>query len=96
MTPQEYIVWYDGTNNGGYKNFVPPPGTTNPDGTFHDSPVGICKAVPFNTPLTSTQKIQIVLKGQNYLVRTNNWKLSPTNLINHGTVTNGGDVNATQ
>lgn len=96
MTPQEYITWYDGTNNGGYQNIVSPPGTTNADGTWDDTPVGICKAVLFNTPLTSTQKIQIVFNGKPYAVRTNDWKFSSTNITNHGTVTNGGDINATQ
>jgi hypothetical protein len=96
MIPKEYVVWYDGTNNGGFTNIVPPPGTTRSDGTWDDTPVGICKAVPFNTPLTSTQKIHINLNGQVYSVRTNNWKFSSTNLTNHGTITNGGDVNETQ
>jgi hypothetical protein len=101
MTPQEYIVWYDGTNNGGFTNIGPTyvsttSQTTRVDGTFDDAPVELCKAVPFTTPLTSTQTIQILMNGKAYQVRTNNWKFSSTNLTNHGTVTNGGDVNKTQ
>jgi hypothetical protein len=101
MTPQEYIVWYDGTNNGGFTNIGPTfisttSQNTRGDGTFDDAPVGLCKAVPFTTPLTSTQTMQVLLNGQAYQVRTNNWKFSSTNLTNHGTVTNGNDVNATQ
>lgn len=101
MTPQEYIVWYDGTNNGGFTNIGPTyvsttSATTRADGSFDDAPLGLCKAVPFNTPLTSTQTIQVVMNGKNYQVRTNNWKFSSTNLTNHGTVTNGVDVNKTQ
>ena len=101
MTPQEYIVWYDGTNNGGFKNIGPTyisttSETTRADGTFDDAPIGICSPTPFNTPLTSTQTIQIMLNGQAYLVRTNKWQFSSTNLTNHGTVTNGSDIKATQ
>jgi hypothetical protein len=101
MTPQEYIVWYDGTNNGGFTNIGPTyvsttSQTTRADGTFDDAPVELCKAVPFTTPLTSTQTIQVLMNGQAYQVRINNWKFSSTNLTNHGTVTNGTDVNKTQ
>jgi hypothetical protein len=101
MTPQEYVVWYDGTNNGGFQNIGPShisttSKTTRADGSFDDAPVGICKSVPFNTPLTSTQTIQVLLNDQAYLVRTNKWQFSSTNLINHGTVTNGADIKATQ
>ena len=70
--------------------------TTRADGTFDDAPVKLCKAVPFTTPLTSTQTIQVLMNGQAYQVRINNWKFSSTNLTNHGTVTNGTDVNKTQ
>jgi len=101
MTPQEYIVWYDGTNNGGFTNIGPTyisttSPTTRADGTFDDAPVELCKALPFNTPLTSTQTIQVLYNSQTYQVRTNNWKFSSTNLTNHGTITNGVDVNKTQ
>jgi hypothetical protein len=101
MTPQEYIVWYDGSNNGGFTNIGPTyvsttSQTTRTDGTFDDAPVHLCKAVPFTTPLTSTQTIQIVFNGQAYPVRTNNWQFSSTNLTNHGTVTNGADISKTQ
>jgi hypothetical protein len=85
-------------HNGGYTNIVPTyisttSATTRADGTFDDAPVGICQALPFTSPLTSTQTIQVLLNGQPYKIRTNNWKFSSTNLTNHGTVTNGGDVN---
>jgi len=101
MTPQEYDVWYDGTTNGGFTNIGPTyisttSATTRADGTFDDAPLGLCKQVPFNTPLTSTQTIQVLFNNQAYQVRINNWKFSSTNLTNHGTVTNGTDVNATQ
>ena len=102
MTPQEYVVFVDGTNNGGYTNIGPTyisgtSATTRADGTFDDAPFGVCKAVPFNTPLTSTQAIRVLLNSQPYVVRpTTTWKNSSTNLPNHGTVTNSSDVNATQ
>jgi hypothetical protein len=101
MTPQEYIVWYDGTNNGGFKNIGPTyvsttSMTTRTDGTFDDAPVELCKAVPFTTPLTSTQTIQVLFNNKAYNVRTNNWKFSSTKVTNHGTITNGSDVNKTQ
>lgn len=100
-TPQEYVVWYDGSNNGGFTNIGPSristtSQTTRSDGTFDDAPMGLCSPVPFNTPLTSTQTIQVLLNSQAYGIRTNNWKFSSTNLTNHGTVTNSVDVNATQ
>jgi hypothetical protein len=101
MTPQEYVVWYDGSNNGGFTDIGPTyvsttSKTTRSDGTFDDAPLGLCKNIPFNTPLTTTQTIQVLFNSQPYTIRTNNWKFSSTNLINHGTVTNGADVNASQ
>jgi hypothetical protein len=101
MTPQEYIVWYDGTNNGGFTNIGPTyvsttSQTTRADGTFDDAPVELCRSVPFNNPLTSTQTIQILFNNQAYQVRTNHWQFSSTNVTNHGTVTNGGDIQKTQ
>jgi hypothetical protein len=101
MTPQEYIVWYDGTNNGGFHNIGPSyvsttSQTTRVDGTFDDAPVELCRPVPFNNPLTNTQTIQILFNNQPYTVRTNHWQFSSTNVTNHGTITNGGDINKTQ
>jgi hypothetical protein len=70
---------------------------TRADGTFDDAPVGACKAVPFNTPLPTSQDISIKLSnGSSYKVRHNDFEFSSTNLINHGTVTNGSDIIKTQ
>lgn len=101
MEPQEDVVFWDGTTTNGYVDIGPSPISTTSkftrnDGTFDDAPIGYCKYVPFNTPVTSTQKIQILLNGTAYPVRTNNWSASSTNLPNHGTVTNGADINASQ
>jgi len=70
---------------------------TRADGTFDDAPAGACKAVPSNTPLPTSQDISIKLSnGSSYKVRHNDFKFSSTNLINHGTVTNGSDIIKTQ
>ncbi len=93
MTPTEHVVFWDGTIRDGNIG----PTTTASDGTFHDAPVGVCKAVPFNTPLLTSQDISMKLSsGTSYTVRHNDFKFSSTNLTNHGTVTNGGDINASQ
>jgi hypothetical protein len=100
MIPQEHVVFWDGSTKDG--NIGPTyvtttSKTTRADGTFDDAPVGACSAVPFNTPLTTTQDIKILTGGGTvYTVRHNDFKFSSTNLINHGTVTNGSDVTATQ
>jgi hypothetical protein len=52
--------------------------------------------VPFTTPLTNTQTIQVLFNNQTYKLRTNNWKFNSTNLTNHGTITNSVDINKTQ
>ena len=100
MTPTEHVVFYDGSTKDspvGKTNISTTTNTTKTDGTFHDAPVGICKAVPFNTPLTTSQDISIVLSnGLTYKVRHNDFKFSSTNLTNHGTATNGGDIQASQ
>ncbi len=100
MTPQEHVVFWDGTTKDG--NIGPTyisttSQTTRADGTFDDAPVGACKSVPFSTPLTTSQDIKILLSnGITYTVRHNDFKFSSTNLTNHGTVTNGSDITATQ
>jgi len=99
MVPHEHDVWYDGTTDDkdiGPSYVSTSSHTTRSDGTFDDAPLGLCKFVPFNTPYTSSQDITILWKGQSYSVRHNDWQFSSTNLINHGTVTNGNDVNVTQ
>jgi hypothetical protein len=98
MEPQENIP---GVTTG-YQDIGPSriSGTstfTRADGTFDDAPVGKCPPVPVTT-LTpfATQSIQILLNGTAYPVRTNSYSYSTTNLPNHGTVTNGKDINASQ
>jgi hypothetical protein len=102
MEPQESVPGL----TTGYQD-IGAPNTTYPqeakftraDGTFDDVPVGNCPPVPVTT-LTPfphpTQSIQILMNGTAYPVRTNNWSYSTTNLPNHGTITNGVDINATQ
>lgn len=100
MTPTEHVVLFDGTikdNPVGPTNISTTSATTKSDGTFHDAPVGVCGPVPFNTPKTTSQDISVTTStGTKYLVRHNAYQFSSTNLTNHGTVTNGGDVQATQ
>jgi hypothetical protein len=72
---------------------------TRADGTFDDVAVGTCPPLPV-TSLTPfpypNQSIQILLNGIAYPVRTNSYSYSTTNLPNHGTITNGKDINASQ
>jgi hypothetical protein len=96
MEPQELL-----TGDTAYQDIGPSRTSTTSkftraDGTFDDAPVGVCNNVPFNTPLMETQQIQILMNGTAYPVRTNNYQFSSTNLPNHGTITNGADINATQ
>jgi hypothetical protein len=100
MTPEEHVVFWDGTTKDGpigptYISTTS--ATTRADGTFDDAPVGVCKAVPFTTALTTSQDIKILTSsGSTYTVRHNDYKFTSTNLTNHGTATNGSDINATQ
>jgi hypothetical protein len=102
MTPQEHVVFADGSvNSPGYTNIGPSyvsttSATTRSDGTFDDAPVEICSPVPFNTPLTNQQSIQVLFNGQAYPVRQQTYSFSSTNLSNQGTITNGSDINAHQ
>jgi hypothetical protein len=104
MVPTEQIVenWSGGGTFGGNigqnNNPMYPSSsrTTASDGTFHDIPVGVCFSIPFNNPFSLTQTISIVTSnGSTYPVRTNNFEMSSTNLFNHGTITNGSDINVT-
>lgn len=69
------------------------PGTsqyTDPKGQFWDAPLGTCSNVtPFSG--TDTQYISILLNGQRYDVRTNNWSTT-SSFPGHGNITNGNDV----
>ena len=100
MTPTEHVVWWDGTITDGDigPTYVSTTSKmTRADGTFDDAPLGACKAIPFTSPLPTSQDISILLSnGSSYKVRHNSFEFSSTNLINHGTVTNGGEIKATQ
>jgi hypothetical protein len=55
MTPQEYIVWYNGTNNGGFTDIGPTyinttSATTRSDGSFDDAPVGLVQLSSVHEP----------------------------------------------
>jgi hypothetical protein len=100
MTPKEHVVFWDGTTKDGpigptYVSTTS--ATTRADGTFDDAPVGACKAFPFTTALTTSQDISTLTSdGTTYSVRHNDYRFTSTNLTNHGTVTNGSDINKTQ
>jgi hypothetical protein len=101
MVPTEHIVknWPGGGTMGGDIGGTQPlypssSRTTASDGTFHDIPLGICSDIPFNNPFSISQDINIVMSnGDTYKVRHNDFQISSTNLFNHGTITNGGDIN---
>jgi hypothetical protein len=99
MEPQELLTGGTGyTDIGGSQlNYPQSAQFTRADGTFDDVPIEKCPPVPVTT-LTQfeTQSIQILVNGTGYPVRTNTYSYSTTNLPNHGTITNGADINATQ
>jgi len=99
MEPQELLTGGTAyTDIGGPQpNYPQSAKFTRADGTFDDVPVEKCPPVPVTT-LTQfeTQSIQILMNGTAYPVRTNTYSYSTTNLPNHGTITNGADINATQ
>jgi Bacterial Ig-like domain (group 2) len=101
MEPQEYIIFPDGSTNGGFTDIGPSRISTTSkytasDGTFHDAPVGLCWPVPQTTPQSTTQTIRVLINGAGYELRVNNYRMNSTNLPNQGTITNGGDINASQ
>jgi hypothetical protein len=81
----------DGQGQGSATNlFVTPSGSTDPDGTFVDDPVGACATGPF-TSATFTQRLYIPLSTQvSPTVKTNNY--SQTGKQGCGSSTNGGDI----
>jgi hypothetical protein len=102
MEPQENVpgVTSGYQDIGGHQaNYPQSAKFTRADGTFDDVAVGTCPPLPVTT-LTPfphpTQSIQILLNGIAYPVRTNSYSYSTTNLPNHGTITNGKDINASQ
>jgi hypothetical protein len=73
--------------------------STAADGTFHDTPFGVCSNMPINTDLTSTQNISMRLGAGSYPVRSQSWTLSDLHGaagFGHGTITNGSDINASR
>ncbi len=94
------VVFWDGsTKDGpiGPTYISTTSATTRADGTFDDAPEGACRNVPFTTALTTSQDIKILTtSGLTYTVRHNDFKFTSTNLTNHGTATNGSDIQATQ
>jgi hypothetical protein len=106
MTPHETGTFFTGgsfDNNIGPVSGYPTSGaTTASDGTFHDVPVGICRAFPISNPgLTATQTITMIVGGTggtSYEVRKNQGvtvTAPGAASFGHGTMTNSvGDIKA--
>lgn len=75
------------------KSGVPGAEHPNSKGQFVDTPVGA--TVDRNFTLTLKQTITVTIGDQVFNVRTNQFNVS-SDAPGHGTITNGGDINATQ
>jgi len=103
MVPQEEItnIIFNGTKQQDqfpqwhHIGPTPYPGTslnTDTNGQFFDAPFGTCTSGFFVE--TSQQKISMLFKGINYVVRTSQWTITGGPLAGHGSVKNdNGDVN---
>ena len=75
------------------KSGVPGAEHPNSKGQFMDTPVGATVDRKFT--LTLNQTITVTVGDQVFTVRTNQFKIS-SDAPGHGTITNGGDINASQ
>lgn len=74
---------------------------TDASGTFHDTPLGVCSAIPIpGLPLTNTQNISMHINTSVFPVRTQHYTLSaPAGAagFGHGTLKNDlGDINVSR
>lgn len=91
------VPWETGTFFTGSPVDGPVGNSSASDGTFHDTPIGVCSPYPISNPgLTANQTISMRVGANSYPVRTQTLTVNApgSESFGHGTMTNSlGDIN---